>query len=77
MTSQRRWWALHTRRLPAFPIPHPWSLLHDPALPWSRCVVPYNPEGCWDWWGYNGPDFAVKSAPQMVTIMNMAHALGG
>jgi hypothetical protein len=40
-------------------------------------VVPSNPEGCWDWWGYDGPDFAVKSAPQMVTIMNMVHALGG
>lgn len=40
-------------------------------------VLPFNPEGCWDWWGYDGPDFAVKSAPQMVTIMNMVHALGG
>ena len=30
-------------------------------------VAPYNPEGCWDWWGYDGPDFAVKSAPQMIT----------
>jgi len=40
-------------------------------------VVPANPEGCWDWWGYDGPDFAVKTAPQMVTIMNMVTALGG
>jgi hypothetical protein len=40
-------------------------------------VVPVNPEGCWDWWGYDGPNFAVKSAPQMVTIMNMVSALGG
>ena len=40
-------------------------------------VVPVNPEGCWDWWGYDGPNFAVKSAPQMVTIMNMVTALGG
>ena len=40
-------------------------------------VVPYNPEGCWDWWGYDGSHFAVKSAPQMVTIMNMVSALGG
>ncbi|MGD0609776.1 MAG: PHB depolymerase family esterase [Streptosporangiaceae bacterium] len=40
-------------------------------------VLPANPEGCWDWWGYDGSSFAVKSAPQMVTIMNMAHALGG
>ena len=40
-------------------------------------VIPYNPEGCWDWRGYDGPNFAVKSAPQMVTIVNMVHALGG
>jgi poly(3-hydroxybutyrate) depolymerase len=40
-------------------------------------TIPYNPEGCWDWWGYDGSNFAVKSAPQMVTIMNMVHALGG
>jgi poly(3-hydroxybutyrate) depolymerase len=40
-------------------------------------VVPDNPEGCWDWWGYDGSHFAVKSAPQMVTIVNMVSALGG
>jgi hypothetical protein len=40
-------------------------------------AVPVNPEGCWDWWGYDGPDFAVKSAPQLATIMNMVSALRG
>jgi poly(3-hydroxybutyrate) depolymerase len=40
-------------------------------------ITPVNPEGCWDWWGYDGSNFAVQSAPQMVTIMNMTHALGG
>ena len=40
-------------------------------------VIPDNPEGCWDWWGYDGPHFAVKTALQMVTIMNMVTALGG
>jgi poly(3-hydroxybutyrate) depolymerase len=40
-------------------------------------VLPVNPEGCWDWYGYDGPNFAIKSAPQMVTIMNMVTALGG
>ncbi len=38
-------------------------------------VLPVNPEGCWDWWGYDGADFAVKSAPQMTAIVNMVHAL--
>ena len=40
-------------------------------------VLPLNPEGCWDWWGYDGSNFAVKSAPQMTAIVNMVHALGG
>jgi Esterase PHB depolymerase len=40
-------------------------------------IIPVNPEGCWDWWGYDGPNFAVKSAPQMVAIMKMVSALGG
>ena len=43
----------------------------------TASVIPANPEGCWDWWGYDGANYAVKSAPQMVTIMNMVHALGG
>jgi poly(3-hydroxybutyrate) depolymerase len=40
-------------------------------------VLPLNPQGCWDWWGYDGSDFAVKSAPQMRAIVAMVHALGG
>ena len=49
-------------------------LLYPQAI---ASVFPVNPQGCWDWWGYDGPNFAVKSAPQMVTIMNMVRALGG
>ncbi|MCD0486001.1 PHB depolymerase family esterase [Streptacidiphilus sp. ASG 303] len=40
-------------------------------------TLPVNPQGCWDWFGYNGPDFAVRSAPQMRAITAMVHALGG
>lgn len=49
-------------------------ILYPQTIPSS---IPYDPEGCWDWWGYDGPDFAVKSAPQMTAIVNMVHALGG
>ena len=24
----------------------------------------YNPNGCWDWWGYGGADYHTKTAPQ-------------
>ena len=36
-----------------------------------------NPEGCWDWWGYEGSNFTTKSGPQMQAIINMVHAVGG
>ena len=36
-----------------------------------------NPQGCWDWWGYLGANYAQRGAPQMATIMAMVHALGG
>jgi len=31
-----------------------------------------NPEGCWDWWGYTGLDYATNLAPQMITVNGMA-----
>ncbi|MGW7525983.1 extracellular catalytic domain type 2 short-chain-length polyhydroxyalkanoate depolymerase [Streptomyces sp. NPDC054783] len=40
-------------------------------------VWPVNPQGCWDWFGYTGSDYAVRSAPQMTAVVNMVHALGG
>lgn len=43
----------------------------------SVSVLRGNPLGCWDWWGYDGGDYAQKSGPQMRAIMNMVHALGG
>jgi hypothetical protein len=45
----------------------------------NRLVVLYpqatttalNPNGCWDWWGYDGPDYAVKSGRQMMAVKRM------
>lgn len=34
-----------------------------------------NPNGCWDWWGYDSPDYASRAAPQMRAIMSMVEAL--
>lgn len=36
-----------------------------------------NPLGCWDWWGYTGSDYALKSAPQMKAIMAMVSQITG
>lgn len=34
-----------------------------------------NPNGCWDWFGYTGEDYAVKSSSQMTAIMGMVQRL--
>jgi hypothetical protein len=34
-----------------------------------------NPEGCWDWWGYTGVNYADKSGPQMKAIKDMVNQL--
>jgi hypothetical protein len=39
--------------------------------------VPYNPYGCWDWWGYTNGNYALKSGPQMVAIMAEVNQLTG
>jgi len=30
-----------------------------------------NPNGCWDWWGYDDPNYAVKTGRQMATVKHM------
>jgi hypothetical protein len=34
-----------------------------------------NPQGCFDWWGYSGVDFAWKSGSQMGMVHNMVKHL--
>lgn len=36
---------------------------------------PYNPAGCWDWWGYDGPDYHLQSGTQLSAIWAMAQRL--
>ncbi|WP_280156640.1 PHB depolymerase family esterase [Piscinibacter sp. XHJ-5] len=31
---------------------------------------------CWDWWGYDNPDYAKKSGPQMAAIKAMVERIG-
>ncbi len=39
-------------------------------------LFPFNPQGCWDWWGYTGDGYAWRTAPQLLAIRRMAVALG-
>ena len=39
-------------------------------------LMPLNPQGCWDWWGYTGPGYATREGPQLLTLRRMLAALG-
>ncbi|MEO6919834.1 MAG: PHB depolymerase family esterase [Collimonas sp.] len=34
-------------------------------------VAPFNPQGCWDWWGYTGANYAQKAGSQMAAVRAM------
>lgn len=38
---------------------------------------PFNPQGCWDWWGYGSPVFQTKGGPQLSAIHAMVQRLTG
>jgi poly(3-hydroxybutyrate) depolymerase len=38
---------------------------------------PLNPNGCWDWWGYESNWYAVKGGPQMLAVRAMVGDLLG
>ena len=45
-------------------------------------TIPYNPQGCWDFWGYSSynyvdPDFYTQDAPQIKAIYAMLERLAG
>jgi hypothetical protein len=37
---------------------------------------PFNPRGCWDWWGYSGAGYATRSGAQLASVHRMLAALG-
>jgi hypothetical protein len=36
---------------------------------------PRNPQGCWDWWGYTGPQYLTRDAPQIAAVNSMLDTL--
>lgn len=40
-------------------------------------VSPTNPNGCWDWWGYDDPNYALKSGTQISIVYKMVQRLMG
>jgi poly(3-hydroxybutyrate) depolymerase len=37
---------------------------------------PFNPRGCWDWWGYSGIGYTARTGPQLASVRRMLDALG-
>jgi len=40
-------------------------------------LFPENPEGCWDWWGFDDSNYAVKAGDQITTIHNIVKYFEG
>lgn len=38
--------------------------------------MPLNPQGCWDWWGYTGTNYAWRDGAQLSSVRRMVAALG-
>ena len=38
-------------------------------------LAPLNPKACWDWWGYTGADYDLRSGAQIAWLSNVLDAL--
>jgi poly(3-hydroxybutyrate) depolymerase len=38
---------------------------------------PYNPQGCWDWWGYDDPYYSLKIGTQISIVYRMVQRVTG
>jgi len=53
-------------------------VLYPQTKPLTYGVMPWpNPQGCWDWWGYTGSDYAVQSGVQITAVKAMIDHLSG
>jgi poly(3-hydroxybutyrate) depolymerase len=41
----------------------------------DKSSIPFNPQGCWDWWGYSGLNFQTKGGPQLSAVHAMVQQL--
>jgi hypothetical protein len=41
----------------------------------NSMMMPLNPQGCWDWWGYTGEDYANSDSKQIQAVSNIIRAL--
>ncbi|MGO4892641.1 extracellular catalytic domain type 2 short-chain-length polyhydroxyalkanoate depolymerase [Flavobacterium sp. W21_SRS_FM6] len=41
----------------------------------NSTFMPLNPQGCWDWWGYTGAEYATQQGQQIQAVIRMARSL--
>lgn len=42
----------------------------------KSAMVPFNPNGCWDWWGYTDSNYGNQQGPQIKAVMALAKSIG-
>ncbi len=55
-------------------------VLYPQVKAWTESLLfqyTENPRGCWDWWGYSGKDYSVRSGRQIQAVARMVNALVG
>ncbi len=56
----------------------PWAISNNIVVLFPQALgSQQNPKGCWDWFGYTGPQFATKEGPQMKAIKTMIAMITG
>lgn len=43
----------------------------------NTMAEPFNPQGCWDWWGYTDAQYATKNGKQIKAIVELIKAISG
>ncbi|HEY0396226.1 MAG TPA: hypothetical protein VGD01_17210 [Candidatus Elarobacter sp.] len=51
-------------------------VLYPYAVP-APGPFPYNPNGCWDWWGYDDANYSLKSGTQIGIVYRMVQRVTG
>lgn len=41
----------------------------------ASSINPFNPNACWDWWGYTGADYATREGLQLKAVHQLVQAL--
>lgn len=42
----------------------------------KSAIAPFNPNGCWDWWGYTDSNYLNQQGPQLKAVMALVKAVG-